>query len=106
MKNEKIYIERIFTIINDLEKYLWNDTFEEFKLNQMQIDASIMKLQVLWESFKKISSYQWIPYKDIIWLRDWISHDYFWLDLEIIRETLKQDIPELKIKLLKIYNKL
>lgn len=104
MKEEKIYIERILNIINDIEKYLWNDTFKEFKNNQMQIDASIMKLQVLWESIKKIWIYEEIPYKDIIWLRDWISHDYFWLDLEIIWETLKYDIPELKFKLTKILN--
>lgn len=103
MKEEKIYIERILSIINDIEIYLWNDSFEDFIWNQMKIDANIMKLQVLWETIKKIWKYEWIPYKDISWLRDWISHDYFWLDLSIIWETLRNDIPELKEKILKIY---
>ena len=104
MKDEKVYIKRLLEIIKDLETYIGDDNFENFSKNQMQIDASIMKLQVLWESIKKIWKYDGIPYKDIIWFRDWISHDYFWLDLEIIWETLKQDIPDLKVKLLKIYN--
>ena len=104
MKEERIYLERILSIINDIEIYLWDDTYEDFLKNQMKIDANIMKLQVLWETIKKIWKYDNIPYSDIIWLRDWISHDYFWLDLEIIYETLKQDIPELKEKILKIYN--
>ncbi len=103
MKEEIIYIERLLNIINDIETYLKWDDFESFIKNQMKIDASIMKLQVLWETLKKIWKYEWIPYNDIIWLRDWISHDYFWLDLEIIWETLKQDIPELKEKLDKVY---
>jgi uncharacterized protein with HEPN domain len=103
MKNEKIYLERLLKTIEDIENYLWNDKFENFIENQMQIDASIMKLQVLWENIKKIWVYEWIPYKDIIWLRDWISHDYFWLDLEIIWETLKKDIPNLKRKIIHIY---
>lgn len=105
MKSEKIYIERILKIIWDIESYIWNDIFDDFLEDQMKIDASIMKLQVLWETIKKIWNYEEIPYKDISWLRDWISHDYFWLDLTIIWETLKQDIPELKEKILKIYSK-
>lgn len=99
MKEEKIYIDRILKIMEDLEFYISNDKFEDFVKDQMKIDASIMKLQVLWETMKKIWNYSNIPYKDIIWLRDWISHDYFWLDLEIIWETLKFDIPELKKKI-------
>ncbi len=102
MKDEKIYIDRLIKIIDDIELYLSDDKFEDFVVNQMKIDASIMKLQVLWETIKKIGIYENIPYKDIIWLRDWISHDYFWLDLEIIWETLKFDIPDLKIKLIDI----
>ncbi len=102
MKDEKIYIDRLIKIIDDIELYLSDDKFDDFVVNQMKIDASIMKLQVLWETIKKIWIYEEIPYKDIIWLRDWISHDYFWLDLEIIRETLKFDIPDLKIKLIDI----
>ncbi len=43
-----------------------------------------------------------IPYKEIIWLRDWISHDYFWIDLEIIWETLNEELPVLREKIILI----
>jgi uncharacterized protein with HEPN domain len=47
MKDEKVYIKRLLEIIKDLETYIGDDNFENFSKNQMQIDASIMKLQVL-----------------------------------------------------------
>jgi len=81
MKSEKIYLERILKTIQGIEDYIGDDTFEDFSTNQMKIDACFMKLQVLWETMKKIWKYDGIPYKEIAWLRDWISHDYFWLDL-------------------------
>ncbi len=103
MKEEKIYFERLFSIIRDIETYLWEQDFETFCDNQAYIDASILKLQVLGETIKKIGVYEDIPYKDIIGLRDWISHDYFGLDIELIYDTLHRDIPELKRKLELIY---
>ncbi len=83
MKEEKIYIERLLSIINSLESYVITDNFEDFKNNEMKIDVTLMKLQTLGENIKKIWIYPDIPYKEIIWLRDWISHDYFWLDREL-----------------------
>ncbi len=106
MKEEKIYIGRILRIIDSLESYVLTDNFDDFIENEMKIDATLMKLQALWETVKKIWKYPNIPYKEIIWLRDWISHDYFWLDLETIWNTLKIDIPELKVKIEDINKKL
>jgi len=103
MKEEKIYFHRIFSIIEDIENYLWKKSFQDFCKDQVYLDASILKLQILGETIKKIEKYDDIPYKDIIWLRDWISHDYFGLDLEIIFDAISIDIPELKEKLKKIY---
>ncbi len=96
MKEEKEYLLRILNILEDLEEYLDWDSLEEFHNNSMKLDACLMKLQVLWETVKKIDKYPWIPYKEIIWMRDWISHDYFWIDESWIWETLKQDVPSLK----------
>ena len=102
MKEEIIYLNRILKIIDDLESYVWQDEFEDFLLNDMKIDAIMMKLQLLWETIKKIWKYKEIPYKEIIWLRDWISHNYFWIDLEIIWETLNEELPILRGKIILI----
>ncbi len=57
MKEEIVYLERILKIIDDLEKYVWQDDFEDFLVNDMKIDAIMMKLQLLWETVKKIWKY-------------------------------------------------
>lgn len=102
MKDEIKYLDRMIWIFEDLENYLEWDSLEEFYENNMKVDACLMKLQVLWETIKKIGKYPDIPYKDIVWMRDWISHDYFWLDESWIYETLKKDIPHLKKVIQKI----
>jgi len=91
--------------MDKIEEYMWTDNYDDFLENEMKIDACIMKLQILWETMKKIWRYDNIPYEDIIWLRDWISHDYFGLSLTTIWETLKTDIPDLKSKIIKIIEK-
>jgi len=55
MKEEKVYLERIIWILGDIESYIWEDDFDSFVENQMKVDASIMKLQVLWETIKNIT---------------------------------------------------
>lgn len=60
----------------------------------------MMQLQVVWELCNKIHKlhphFDEIPYKEIIWLRNIISHDYFGIEKLEIRVIIKKDIPKLK----------
>jgi len=46
--------------------------------------------------------YPGIPWKEIVGMRDILIHEYFWIDLELTWETIKEDIPRLKKEILKI----
>jgi len=47
-----------------------------------------------------------VPWKDIIGSRDRIIHQYFGINLEIIWNIIKKDIPKLKVNLDKILKEL
>lgn len=42
------------------------------------------------------SSYPQIPWKDMSSMRDKLTHEYFGVNLQVIWDTIKQDIPVLK----------
>lgn len=72
-----------------------------------KLDAAMMRLQVIGENIKKISKYNpdffesilSFDTNNIIRFRDFISHHYEKLDIDIIFEICKNDIPTLKQKI-------
>jgi uncharacterized protein with HEPN domain len=82
----------------------------EFKNNAenfAKLDAAMMRLQVIGENIKKISKYHpdffesilSFDTNNIIRFRDFISHHYEKLDIDIIFEICKNDISDLKQKI-------
>jgi len=75
-----------------------------FSKNEMMIDAVLMNIAIIGESVKKIPEdvkerYPDIPWKDIAGMRDKVIHDYFGVDVNIVWETIKKDVPELEQKI-------
>lgn len=79
-----------------------------------KLDSIAMRLQVIGELISKVyknypeifSGYSTIVWKDIIGLRNIISHEYASLDHNIIYEVCKTHLPILKETLLKIIKSL
>jgi len=60
-----------------------------------------MNFVIMAESCKRISSstiekYPDIPWKSIRGFRNYIAHDYFGLDIDVIWQTLTIEIPHIK----------
>ena len=73
----------------------------------MAIDAVIRNFEVIGEATKMISedlkqAYIEIPWKEMAGMRDKLIHDYLGVDVEVIWETVQQDIPVLEKLLNKI----
>lgn len=67
----------------------------------MAQDAVIRKLQVIGEATKKISKEFRIknpnvPWREIAGMRDKLIHDYFDIDMGVVWNTVKNEIPELQ----------
>jgi uncharacterized protein with HEPN domain len=66
----------------------------------MRFDAVLFNLHVIGEAVKKLPSELRERHSDIAWreiagLRDFVAHVYFALDLEILWDAIRQDVPTL-----------
>ena len=73
---------------------------EELNANEILLDSMLFRMIQLSENAKKLSDeYKekrgYIPWNAMYGLRNRIVHDYGNVDLNIVFETLKNDIPEL-----------
>lgn len=101
-KSIKLYESEILNSISKIEKYIWGMNFWDFCDDEKTFDACCMQLQHIWECWIKLmhitsENYKNIPFTDMRWFRNKISHDYSWIDESIIWKTIKSSLPELKI---------
>jgi uncharacterized protein with HEPN domain len=103
MKDENVYINQILDGISKIESFVSNMTREIFDEDQKTQSAVIMQLMLIGEISKKISNDTKeridLPWKDIAGFRDTAIHNYFTIDLDIVWNTIHEDIPVLKSKL-------
>jgi len=105
MKDNLAYIEHILYSISKINIFTKNSNFLDFLENEMIQDAVIRNIEIIGEATKKISKqlksrYPEIPWKEMAGMRDKFIHDYLGVDVEVVWQTIKVDIPELE-KLLK-----
>jgi uncharacterized protein with HEPN domain len=100
-KDYKAYIHHILDAITAIEKYTQGMSFEEFEKDGKTIDAVIRNFEVIGEASSKLpkefkESYQDVPWKSIIGLRNVLIHDYLGVDIFAVWGNLKRDLPTLK----------
>jgi uncharacterized protein with HEPN domain len=113
---EKKNFTYIMTILESIEKiFLYTESFSDpdsfFGANeQMNFNASQILLLVIGEEVKKIDNnlkeeHKGIPWSEISKLRNRIAHDYRSIDPNISFDIIKNYLPELKLELLKMLEK-
>lgn len=102
-----LFLEDIVMAITNIEKYTQGLSFEELKKNQMAVDAVVRNFEIIGEAVKSLPRKLKGQYPDIEWneaagFRDVLIHDYFGIDLEIVWDTLRMNLPNFKDKILKV----
>ena len=110
-RSTKLFVEDIITFFERIEKYIQDCRFESFQKNQMVIDAVVRNLELIGEAANNVPKeitqrYSNIPWSDIKGLRIIAAHGYFKVDLNIIWDIIKKNIPKTKPKILERYNEL
>jgi uncharacterized protein with HEPN domain len=75
-------------------------TFDEFQSDTKTAFAVIRALEIISEATKNIpepirEQYPEIPWKGCAGVRDKLIHAYFGVNLEVVWETIQQDLPQL-----------
>ncbi|MBI2671629.1 DUF86 domain-containing protein [Candidatus Woesearchaeota archaeon] len=100
-------IEHIIGSIENIELFMEEISKENFFKNEEKQSAVIRKLEIIGEAAKNLpnnfrNKYDKIPWKDISGMRDKLMHHYFGVNLETVWKTIKEDIPDLKEKMLEL----
>lgn len=97
-KNDAYYVQKILTDLRFIVKHMEGVSKQELEENELLLDSMLFRLIQMQENTKKLTDvykmgHDAIPWTDISGLRNRIVHDYGNVDLEVVYDTLTQDIP-------------
>ena len=100
VKNDNYYILKIRQDLEFIVIHMKDVDIEELNKNEILLDSMLFRMIQISENTKKLSDEykqekSYIPWNSLYGLRNRIVHDYGNVDLKIVYETLKNDIPEL-----------
>lgn len=107
-KHEDIpYIEHILEAINNIQESVKSLSEEQFSNNKDKKDANIRRLEIIGEAAKNLSNKLKEKHKEIEWnkiigTRDKVIHAYSKVNLDIVWDIIKKDLPKLKKQIEKI----
>lgn len=101
MQRDKFYLNHIIESIEKIESYILGASEERFLQNPMMQDAVIRQLEIIGEATKNLDKstrekQTEIPWADMAKTREFLSHHYFSIDLDVVWQTIKEDLPPLK----------
>lgn len=108
------YLEHIVEALKRIFDYVEDTDEVGFLTNSLVQDAVLRNLEIIGEASNKlvryhdefINQYPDVPWEDMYWMRNRISHGYFSIDFEIIWKTIEQDLPILNEQIQIIYQKI
>ncbi len=100
-RDNSVYLREILDSINRIQDYIGDLTFEDLANDPLRQDGVIRQLEIIGEASRVLppefkSAYPDVPWQKMVGMRHVIIHEYFQVDLQVIWDTVKGDLPPLK----------
>jgi uncharacterized protein with HEPN domain len=104
---DKVRLQHVLDAILEVEGYLHNTDFSGFMENSMMRFACIKQMEIIGEASNHVSDdtkakFSTIEWAQIVGMRNVFVHEYFGVDSSLVWEIIKNDLPELKEKVIQI----
>lgn len=95
------YLNDILESIDDIKEFTAGMTREGFSVDKKTIKAVVRSLEIIGEAAGKIpqhirEKYLEIPWQEIMGMRNHLMHEYFGVDLDIVWQTIGEDLEPLE----------
>ncbi len=100
IKNDNYYIHKLQQDLSFIIKHMKQVDLEELNKNEILLDSMLFRMIQISENARKLTEefrkeHASVPWNALYGMRNRIVHDYGNVDLKVVYETLKYDIPEL-----------
>jgi uncharacterized protein with HEPN domain len=104
VRDWKFRIEDILEAVQDSLELTQGMDYETFCQDKRTLKAVLYNLAVIGEAARKVpeeitSRYSLIPWRDMGDMRNVVIHEYFGIDMKILWETVRHELPPLMPKL-------
>ena len=104
VKNDNYYLNKILTDLEFMIEHTKGKTSNEIEFNPLLMDSIMFRLVQIAENGEKLTAsfkamHNEIKWKAIKGMRNRIVHDYGFIDMAIVYDTITNSIPELYAQL-------
>jgi len=105
------YLEDISNAILDIRSFVHDMSADAFMADKKTVNAVVRSLEVIGEATGKIPTdirmrYPDVPWDEIIGMRNRLIHEYFGVDLDIVWQTIQDDLAALETAITTMLNEL
>jgi uncharacterized protein with HEPN domain len=95
------FLEDLLLSISRIEEYIKGFDLIDFRHDYKTVDAVIRNFEIIGEAAKNVpvwikDKYPSVPWEEMYYLRNKISHEYFGIDYEIIWDIIINHLPKNK----------
>ena len=96
-----LLLDDICEALDRIEQYISGMSFDVFSNDRKSVDAVVRNLEIIGEASNRLpadfkNSHSQIEWHKAVGLRHRIVHEYFGIDLQIVWQILKKDLPSLR----------
>lgn len=97
-RHHQLYLTDILDSGRAIQSYVQGIAFEQFIADRMRCAAVIREFEIIGEAVGKLpesvkADFPEVPWRDIKDFRNLLAHEYFGVDLEIVWNAIKTELP-------------